>query len=140
MVIKKDQDNTDLSKCLYISMEKLACIEDEDNLPSISKKFCFIILGSSGGRIDHTISTYHHVYKYLTFYADQLSNTEIYMISKSSMSVFLKNGINIIDSSDKLQNRAYGYSIIAVNGETIVKVNDDIEMENESKGTYPNYK
>ena len=45
-----------------------------------------------------------------------------------------------IDSSDKLQNRAYGYSIIAVNGETIVKVNDDIEMENESKGTYPNYK
>ena len=121
-------------------MEKLACIEDEDNLPSISKKFCFIILGSSGGRIDHTISTYHHVYKYLTFYADQLSNTEIYMISKSSMSVFLKNGINIIDSSDKLQNRAYGYSIIAVNGETIVKVNDDIEMENESKGTYPNYK
>lgn len=110
-------------------MEKLACIED----PFCSKKSSFIILGSSGGRIDQTISTYHHVYKYLNLYSDQLSDTEIFITSKSSISVFLKKGTNIIDSSEKIQNRAYGYSIIPMYGETNVKVFDNFEMENEFK-------
>lgn len=136
MVIKKDQDNTDLDKCIYISIEKLACIEDEDSIPRVSKKFCFIILGSSGGRIDHTISTYHHVYKYLTSYSDQLSDTEIFMISKCSISVFLKNGVNVIDSSEKIQNRIYGYSLIPLLGETNVQVFDDFDIENNFKSKF----
>lgn len=134
MVIKKDIENTDLDKCLYISLEKLSNVDEEEYLTSNSKKFCFILLGSSGGRLDHTISTYHHVYKYLTYYSEQLSETEVFMISKSSLSVFLKSGSNIIDSSDKIQNKAFGYSIIALNGESNVKVYDNIENNNDFKG------
>jgi thiamine pyrophosphokinase len=135
MVIKKDIENTDLDKCLYISLEKLANVDEEEYVTSNSKKFCFIILGSSGGRIDHTLSTYHHVYKYLTYYSEQLSETEVFMISKSSLSVFLKSGGNIIDSSDKIQNKTFGYSIIPIYGESNVKIYDNIENNKDFKGT-----
>ncbi len=135
MVIKKDIENTDLDKCLYISLEKLANVDEEDYATSNSKKFCFIILGSSGGRIDHTLSTYHHVYKYLTYYSEQLSETEIFMISKCSLSVFLKSGCNIIDSSEKIQNKTFGYSIIPVYGESNVKIFDNVENNKDFKGT-----
>jgi thiamine pyrophosphokinase len=133
MVIKKDLENTDLDKCLYISIEKLAYGMEESNL-SNNKRFCFIILGSSGGRLDHTISTYHHVYKYLSYYPEQLAETEIFMVSKSSISVFLRNGTNIIDSSDKIQNRSFGYSIIALHGEADINVTDDTEKPDDTKG------
>lgn len=136
MVIKKDIENTDLDKCLYISLEKLANVEEDDFTCTNQKKFCFIILGSSGGRIDHTMSTYHHVYKYLMYYSEQLSDTEVFMISKSSISVFLKIGTNIIDSSEKIQNRNFGYSIIPLYGEVNVKIYDNIENSSESKGKY----
>ena len=135
MVIKKDQDNTDLDKCLYISLEKLGVLDIfNDPQNSNKKKTAFIILGSSGGRIDHTFSTYHHVYKYLNLYNEQLSETEIYMISKSSMSVFLKNSVNEIESSDVIQNKNYGYSIIPIYGEANVSITDS--DNNDSKGTY----
>ena len=132
MVIKKDQENTDLDKSLYISMEKLANFEEFED-QNKKKKFSFIILGSCGGRLDHTFSTYHYVYKYLSLYPDQLSDTEIFMISKSSMSIFLKNGVNIIDSSEILQNKIFGYSIIPINGEANLMIFDNYEKSNESK-------
>ena len=136
MVIKKDQDNTDLDKCLYISMERLGALEEDDSQLNNfnSKKYSFIILGSSGGRIDHTFSTYHHVFKYLNSYPEQLSETEIFMISKSSMSVFLKNGVNYIDSSEIIQNKTFGYSIIPIYGEANVKVSDNINNFQHFKG------
>ena len=136
MVKKKDLDNTDLDKILYISMEKLANFEEFED-QNQKKKFSFIILGSSGGRLDHTFSNYHYVYKYLSLYPDQLSDTEIFMISESSMSVFLKNGVNIIDSSEMLLNKIYGYSIIPINGEADIKIfdNDDNSIEVKSKIT-----
>jgi thiamine pyrophosphokinase len=135
MVIKKDQDNTDLDKCLYISLEKLGVLDIfNDSQNANNKKTAFIILGSSGGRIDHTFSTYHHVYKYLNLYADQLSETEIYMISKSSISVFLKNGVNVIESCDIIQNKNYGYSIIPIYGEATVNISDSEKQE--SRGIY----
>lgn len=133
MVIKTEIENTDLDKCLYISIEKLAYVTEESSL-SNNKRFCFIILGASGGRLDHTFSTYHHVYKYLTQYSDQLAETEIFMVSKSSISVFLKNGTNIIDSSDKIQNRAFGFSILSLTGEAFVRITHDTEVPSELKG------
>lgn len=136
MIIKKDQDNTDLDKCLYIAIERVGALEEDDSQFNNfnSKKYSFIILGSSGGRIDHTFSTYHHVFKYLNCYSEQLSDTEIFMFSKSSMSVFLKNGVNYIDSSEIIQNKIFGYSIVPIYGEANVKVSDNTNNFLDSKG------
>jgi hypothetical protein len=57
------------------------------------------------------------------------------MISKCSLSVFLKSGGNIIDSSDKIQNKTFGYSIIPIYGESNVKIYDNIENNKDFKGT-----
>lgn len=134
MVEKKDQDNTDLDKCLYMSLEKIGNLDifNSNTINQNEKKTAFVILGSSGGRIDHTFSTYHHVFKYLNLYSEQLSETEIYMISKSSMSVFLRNGLNIIESSELIQNKNYGYSIIPIYGEASICLSDSDNTE--SKG------
>jgi thiamine pyrophosphokinase len=136
MLIRKDQDNTDLDKCLYISMEKLGTLDEQQIQQANSKTYALIILGSSGGRIDHTFSTYHHVFKYLNYYSDQLTDTEVYMISKSSMSVFLKGGVNIIESSETIQNKEFGYSIIPICGEANVTISDTTNNFKETKGMF----
>jgi thiamine pyrophosphokinase len=138
MVIKKDTENTDLDKCLYISLEKIGSLDLFNNTSpnSSEKKTAFIILGSSGGRIDHTFSTYHHVFKYLNLYSEQLSETEIYMISKSSMSVFLKPGTNNVESCELIQNKNYGYSIIPIYGESTANITDSDNSDNKGIISY----
>jgi hypothetical protein len=51
------------------------------------------------------------------------------MISKSSVSVFLKNGVNVIESCDIIQNKNYGYSIIPIYGEATVNISDSEKQE-----------
>lgn len=123
-----DQDTTDLEKSLYVSLEKLSeisCEKDYDG-ECIRKKYAIIILGASGGRIDHTFSTYSQVYKYLNQYNNELSETDIFMLSKSSFSFYLKPGvINNVITSKTFENREEGYSIIPIFGEGKISIKED---------------
>jgi len=120
-IVKTDQDNTDLDKCIYLAIEHLGVLEKSSNE---NKKSCFIILGSCGGRIDHTFSTYHHVYKYLENELDL--DIEFLMISKTSISVYLKAGTNIINFDSKQVNFVNGFSIIPILGKCTIKIYNDI--------------
>ena len=124
-VIKHDQDSCDLEKCLYMAIEKLGEIEDcycKNGVNLGKKENSLIIFGSSGGRIDHTFSTFHCVFKYLNTYYEQLVNTEIYMVSKKSVSVFLTKGLNLINNFKVPSKFEVGYSIIPIYGEGNIKV------------------
>lgn len=87
------------------------------------KQCSILILGSSEGRFDEIIAAYHNVFQYMTNYT-QMQNTEIYMISKSSISVFLRIGTNNITTSKTIENREEGYSVIPLQGAINVLVQE----------------
>jgi thiamine pyrophosphokinase len=130
MLKKSDTETSDLEKSLYFAMERLSeesysnyimenyeMVEDNNK-----KKTSIIILGSCGGRIDHTISAYNSVYRYLKYYQVELSSTDIFLFSKSSISFFLQNGDNLIFPSSTWEKKEDGYSIICLEGEACIKV------------------
>ena len=122
--MRLDNDTTDLEKCLYVSFEKIS----ESQSDSQDEKNAIIILGASGGRIDHTISAYSNVYKYLNTYSEQQLHADIFLASKSSFSVYLNNGCNRIIPSMEWENKKQGYSVIPMFDEGSINV---IEGENE---------
>ncbi len=119
LLYRYDQDYTDLEKCLYFSLEKLA-----ENYKNGTKSNSIIILGSSGGRMDHTFSTYSQVLKYISNYSFEMKQTDIILISKSSLSIYLKPGINklILPVSMRGDNR--DYSVIPLLEEVKVNVHE----------------
>lgn len=128
--MRMDQDTTDLEKCLYVSLEKISEITNDgndnfDNHTNETKKFAILVLGSSGGRIDHTFSTYSHVIKYLNTYNYQLSTTDIFLLSRSSCTVYLKPGVNSIKTSKTFENREEGYSVIPLFGEGKISIDEE---------------
>lgn len=133
MIIKKDQEFCDLEKCLYIAIEKLAVLKENEGYNTTGKSFSMIILGSSGGRIDHTFSTFHNVFKYINTYSDHLKDTEIYMVSKNAISVFLKNGSNQVNHCKSSQDFKLGFSIIPINGEGNIQI---FEEDSEKEGKF----
>jgi len=86
-------------------------------------------LGSSGGRIDHSLSTYHNVLFYYNTYPYELKKTDIFMISKASMSVFVKNGESFITPSTMWQKLEEGYSIIPMIHTATVSVTELLNEE-----------
>lgn len=120
-----------MEKSLYVSLEKLsevACDKEGDGYigECLRKKYAIIILGASGGRIDHTFSSYSQVYKYLNQYENELSETDIFMLSKSSLSFYLKPGVtNNVITSKIFENREEGYSIIPIFGKGKISVKED---------------
>lgn len=120
-----DQETTDLEKCLYVSLEKICEYDTSVQFQGSGKKFSIIIFGASGGRIDHTFSAYSQVYKYLQNYSFQFKETEIYMLSKSSCSVYLKQGYNKIITSNTWEKKSEGYSVIPINGQATIDVIED---------------
>jgi thiamine pyrophosphokinase len=117
-----DQETTDLEKCLYVSLEKIG--EFSCNINEENKRYAIIILGSAGGRIDHTFAAYSQVYKYINNYQYELGPIEIFLISQSSVSVYLKHGLNKIVSCKNFRNKENGYSIIPLFGEINVAIRE----------------
>jgi thiamine pyrophosphokinase len=157
MFMKQDQDTTDLEKCLYVSLEKISEISvetdsdnynynfnkyanlnnnlnDYENLCKNIKKYSIVILGASGGRIDHTFSAYSQVFKYLNMYSYEFGETEILMMSKSSCSVYLKPGRNIIYLSNTMEKKNQGFSIIPLFGEGRLEIYEDEEIDKNKSG------
>jgi len=127
---KKDEDTPDLYKCLYVTLERISEVFCEDD-----EKYSVIILGSSNGRFDETLSYFHNVFQLMDSYT-QIGNTEIFMLSKSTMSVFLKNGVNLITPSVTLENRDEGYSVIPLQDPVSIKVTESLnnkEQYNEKR-------
>lgn len=118
MLRKDDEQTSDLSKCLYYSLEKISeysgNFNSEKEFSSNKKKFSIILFNASGGRIDHTISTFNSVYQYMMNYSYVLTDTEVYLVSKSSMSVVLKEGNNVIFPSAFNEDKSEGYSLMAL--------------------------
>jgi thiamine pyrophosphokinase len=123
VIQRLDTDTSDLEKCLYVSLEKISTFEIEGE--DLHKIFSIIILGASGGRIDHTFSVFSQVFKYLLKYPDLREKAEFILLSKSSCSVYLKPGLNLILTSSLLENRQQGYSLIPIDGKAVVKVSED---------------
>jgi len=123
---KTDQNTSDLNKCLYVSLERISEMCDT----SYSKKPCAILILGAGGRIDHTLATFHNVHQYNNNYS-LLANTEIYMISTSSMSVFLRSGINHVFPSKKWESREEGYSLIPLLQDKLSVKISEFEKEEE---------
>lgn len=161
MIMKQDQDTTDLEKCLYVSLEKTSEISVEIDSENYNynnynnkytnlltnqvdiecvnknlKKFSIIILGASGGRIDHTFSAYSQVFKYLNMYSYEFKETEILMLSKSSCSIYLKPGRNIVYLSEAWEKKNQGFSIIPLFGEGKLVLYEDEEIEENKSGKY----
>jgi len=159
MFMKQDQDTTDLEKCLYVSLEKISEVqinsesenynyeycnfEKNDEFENIDKyeilkknrkKFSIIILGASGGRIDHTFSTYSQVYKYLNMYSYEFADTEILLMSKSSCSIYLKPGKNIVYLTKTWEKKNQGFSILPLFGEGKLKIYENEEIETNKTG------
>jgi thiamine pyrophosphokinase len=108
---KNDDSSFDLAKCLYYSLEKISENVPHDQFSvGHSKTSAIYILGVSDGRLDHTFSVLQNVYNYVG--SNFSMKTEFYMVSKSSMTVFLKNGSNNITPSQKYENRRNGYSLV----------------------------
>lgn len=114
---RKDTDSCDLEKSLYMALEKvseLSCDEDSDY--SLENHYGLVILGSSGGRFDYTINTFSMAYKYHNRF-QKVGKTDIYMMSKSSCSFYLKvDATNVITCTDR-ENTEEGYSITSLTGE-----------------------
>jgi thiamine pyrophosphokinase len=126
---KNEYSTFDLDKCLYYSLEKIS-----ENVPHDSysldhnKTSAIFILGVSDGRLDHTFSVLQNVHKYIG--SNFAMKTEFYMVSKSSMTVFLKNGANSIKPSEKYLNRGDGYSLVPLQDNINIKL---VEYQGESK-------
>ena len=113
-------------------MKKLEELNDsKKNFDNMNKDNSIIILGSFGGRIDHSFSTVHCVFRFMKEdYYNILNNTEIYMISSNNISVLLKKGVNIIKThiGQKME-----YSIIPIFGEGQIRVINDAEQKSIKK-------
>ncbi len=126
-------DTTDLEKILYVSLEKISdtCV----NNSSDEKNYAIIILGAIGRRVHHFYATYSQVFKYINVYNFELGQTDIFLMSKSSVSVYLKPGDNKIISSENIQNKDFGYSIMSLLGEAKIKVHEVEDSVSLSKRT-----
>jgi hypothetical protein len=124
MFKRQDIESTDLEKCLFVSLEKISESFSSDNMEK-SKDYVIIIMGASGGRIDHTYSAFSQVFKYIENYKYQFNGIEIMLLSKSSCSVYLRSGKNKIFTSSCWEKKSEGYSVIPINGECQIEIIED---------------
>jgi len=108
----KDQDTTDLEKCVYYvfenseSLTKGVKVDSPKNVlmqdnHSYSK---LIVLGAFGGRIDQTLSSIHILYKMNNLFQEKCRENEIILMDDYSMMIFLEAGINLVRPSQKYES------------------------------------
>jgi len=134
LIQKSGEEKTDLEKSLYYCFEKIAKVECSPIMKSkgfsYSVKSAIMIYFDSEKGFDKTMSIYSEVSKYLD--SDEI---DIIMLSSENMSIFLKEGINIIKPSLNLQPRNIGGFTIASFNQAKCKiyelnyVNDQEESE-----------
>ena len=115
LISKSGEEKTDLEKSLYYCFEKIAKVECSPILKSkgfsYSVKSAIIIYFDSDKGFDKTMSIYSEASKYL-----ESEDIDIIMLSSENMSIFLKEGVNIINPSLYLQpNNLGGYTIASFN-------------------------
>jgi thiamine pyrophosphokinase len=130
IILKNEQSTPDLCKCLYYSLEKISEKVGNEDFNMMNGKVSSIFILGMGDRFDYTFSLMQTVHQYIsTIYS---LNTEFYLVSKSSLAVFLKNGINWVTPSGDYNNPAHGYSIICLNESVNVTISE-FDGENEKE-------
>jgi hypothetical protein len=116
LISKSGEEKTDLEKSLYYCFEKIAKVGSSPILKSknynnTSMKSAVIVYFDCDYRFDYTMSIYSEVSKYI-----ESEEIDIIMLSSNNMSIFLKEGINIISpSADFLPKKIGGFSITSFN-------------------------
>ncbi len=110
IMYKNENLYLDLEKCLYYSLEKISSNAGIDFDFNFNFKSAIFILGVNDGRIHHTFSILENVYQYICEHRDL--RTEFYIIAEASISVFLKNGCNIVKRIGGNNERFEGYSLV----------------------------
>jgi thiamine pyrophosphokinase len=112
ILLKNEEASPDLNKCLYFSLEKISENVCNNYIDMASGKSCSIYLLGVGDRFDYTVSLLQTVNQYVTTFFSL--KTEFYIISKTSIAVFLKKGVNYIKPYHDNQQQSQGYSIISI--------------------------
>lgn len=113
LFFNKDQDTSDLEKCVYYvfeNSESLTQNEKKDSPKNVLMRDNFsytklIVLGAFGGRIDQTLSSIHILYKMNIFFTEKCRENEIILMDDCSMMIFLEAGDNLIRPSLKYESK-----------------------------------
>ena len=108
----KDQDTTDLEKCVYYvfeTSENLTKYDKKDSPKNVlMQDNCsytkLIILGAFGGRIDQTLASIHILYKMNSFFKEKCRENEIILMDDYSLMIFLEAGENIVRCSERYES------------------------------------
>lgn len=111
MFYNKDQDTTDLEKCVYYvfeNSESMTKYEKKDSPKNVlmSDNFSYskvIVLGAFGGRIDQTLTSIHVLYKMNSLFQEKCRENEIILMDDYSMMIFLEAGENKIIPSKRYE-------------------------------------
>ena len=94
-----DPGISDFEKCLYIAIEKISEYETNNETNDYIQSH-IVVIGASGGRIDHTFNIYQISCKYNQILKDTTKSL-LYLVGDSSCSLFLDmKDVNIINFSD----------------------------------------
>ena len=126
-ILQNDSQTTDYEKSLYFALEKISSYGNEEIKTHI------IVVGASGGRLDHSMNNYQISCKY-----DQIlkENTKslLYLVGESTISLFLDmQNLNIIKIP--IDKYCHGYSLIPFNCEIVSNL-EEVNENNEILKTY----
>lgn len=88
-----DQDETDFTKCLRVTLKKTESMPVEQ----------IIVVGSVGGRVDHHFANINTLYMAAT-----LTSKPVYLISRGSLACLLPPGKSVIHADTGLENKWCG--------------------------------
>ena len=122
-ILKSEESSSDLNKCLYYSLENISEKGNYDFRSNGMSKFNAIFILGVGEKFDETYIILQSVNQYLNT-VSSLNNTEFYLVSQSSMFVFLKNGENVVTTSTKWEDRKQGYGVLPLQDNISVKISE----------------